>query len=117
MFSRYLIETSKVDARMVHHERSSLFGDKAGLLDEYGFLRNPRWVQGLKTLTDVASEQGAIVIAESGLGKSYIAREFVRDKGDAAVLFFRFAGLFRFRLLLSRAEPARARREGGEENV
>ena len=87
MFSRYLIETSKVDARMVHHERSSLFGDKAGLLDEYGFLRNPRWVQGLKTLTDVASEQGAIVIAESGLGKSYIAREFVRDKGDAAVLF------------------------------
>ena len=36
---------------------------------------------------------------------------------DAAVLFFRFAGLFRFRLLLSRAEPAQARREGGEENV
>lgn len=36
---------------------------------------------------------------------------------DAAVLFFRFAGLFRFRLLLSRAEPARARREGGEEDA
>ena len=40
--TRYLIETSKVDARMVHHEHAFSFGDKGGLLDEYGFLRNPR---------------------------------------------------------------------------
>ena len=56
---RYLIETSKVDARMVHHEHAFSFGDKGGLLDEYGFLRNPQWVQGLKTLEDVANELGA----------------------------------------------------------
>ena len=84
---RYLIETSKVDARMVHHEHAFSFGDKGGLLDEYGFLRNPRWVQGLKTLEDVANERGAVIIAESGLGKSYIAREFAQKKGDGAVLF------------------------------
>ena len=84
---RYLIETSKVDARMVHHERAFSFGDKAGLLDEYGFLRNPQWVQGLKTLEDVANECGAVIIAESGMGKSYIAREFALEKGDDAVLF------------------------------
>ena len=36
---------------------------------------------------------------------------------NAAVLFFRFAGLFRFRLLLSRPESAQARWEGGEEDV
>ena len=36
---------------------------------------------------------------------------------DAAVLFFRFAGLFHFRLLLSRPEPLQAPREGGEEDV
>ena len=77
---RYLIETSKVDARMVHHEHVFSFGEKAGLLDEYGFLRNPQWVQGLKTLDDVANECGAVIIAESGLGKSYIAREFAREK-------------------------------------
>lgn len=85
--TRYLIETSKVDARMVHHEHTFSFGDKGGLLDEYGFLRNPRWLQGLKTLEDVANERGAVIIAESGLGKSYIAREFAREKGDGAVLF------------------------------
>lgn len=85
--TRYLIETSKVDARMVHHEHAFSFGDKGGLLDEYGFLRNPRWVQGLKTLEDVADELGAVIIAESGLGKSYIAREFAREKGGDAVLF------------------------------
>lgn len=84
---RYLIETSKVDARMVHHEHAFSFGDKAGLLDEYGFLRNPQWVQGLKTLEDVANECGAVIIAESGMGKSYIAREFALEKGDDAVLF------------------------------
>lgn len=84
---RYLIETSKVDARMVHHEHVFSFGEKAGLLDEYGFLRNPQWVQGLKTLEDVANECGAVIIAESGLGKSYIAREFALEKGDDAVLF------------------------------
>ena len=85
--TRYLIETSKVDARMVHHEHVFSFGEKAGLLDEYGFLRNPQWVQGLKTLDDVANERGAVIIAESGLGKSYIAREFAREKGEGAVLF------------------------------
>ena len=85
--TRYLIETTKVDARMVHHEHTFSFGDKGGLLDECGFLRNPRWVQGLKTLEDVANERGAVIIAESGLGKSYIAREFAREKGDDAVLF------------------------------
>ena len=56
---RYLIETSEVDARMVHHEHTFSFGDKGGLLDEYGFLRNTQWVQGLKTLEDVANELGA----------------------------------------------------------
>ena len=85
--TRYLIETSKVDARMVHHEHAFSFGDKGGLLDEYGFLRNPRWVQGLKTLEDVANECGAVIIAESGLGKSYIAREFAQEKGEVAALF------------------------------
>ena len=84
---RYLIETSKVDVRMVHHEHAFSFGDKGGLLDEYGFLRNPRWLQGLKTLEAVANERGAVIIAESGLGKSYIAREFAREKGEDAVLF------------------------------
>ena len=84
---RYLIETSKVDARMVHHEHAFSFGDKGGLLDEYGFLRNPQWVQGLKTLEDVANECGAVIIAESGLGKSYIAREFAQEKGVVAALF------------------------------
>lgn len=84
---RYLIETSKVDARMVHQERDFLLGDKAGLLDEFGFLRDPRWVHGLKSLVDVANERGAVIIAESGLGKSYIAREFANEKGDVAVLF------------------------------
>ena len=72
---------------MVHHEHTFSFGDKGGLLDEYGFLRNPQWVQGLKTLADVANERGAVIIAESGLGKSYIAREFAQEKGDGAVLF------------------------------
>ena len=57
--TRYLIETSKVDSRMVHHEQAFSVGDKGGLLDEYGFLRNPQWVQGLKTLEDVANECGA----------------------------------------------------------
>ena len=85
--TRYLIETSKVDARMVHHEHAFSFGDKGGLLDEYGFLRNPQWVQGLKTLEDVANERGAVIIAESGLGKSYIARRFAREKGGVAALF------------------------------
>ena len=85
--TRYLIETSKVDARMVHREHAFSFGDKAGLLDEYGFLRNPQWAQGLQTLDDVANERGAVIIAESGLGKSYIAREFAREKGEDAVLF------------------------------
>ena len=66
---RYLIETSKVDARMVHHEHTVSFGEKAGLLDEYGFLRNPQWVQGVKTLDDVANECGAVIIAGSGVGK------------------------------------------------
>ena len=56
-------------------------------MDEYGFLRNPRWVQGLKTLEDVANECGAVIIAESGLGKSYIAREFAQEKGEVAALF------------------------------
>lgn len=84
---RYLIETSKVDARMVHHVHGFSFGDKGGLLDEYGFLRNPQWVQGLKTLEDVANERGAVIIAESGLGKSYIARKFAREKGEVAALF------------------------------
>lgn len=84
---RYLIETSNVNVRMVHHERAFSFGDKSGLLDEYGFLRNPRWVQGLKTLEDVANERGAVIVAESGLGKSHIAREFARRKGRDAVLF------------------------------
>ena len=56
---RYLIETSKIDARMVHHEHTFSFRDKGGLLDEYGFLRNPQWVQGLKTLEDVANGRGA----------------------------------------------------------
>lgn len=60
--TRYLIETTKVDARMVHHEHTFSFGDKGGLLDECGFLRNPRWVQGLKTLEDVANERGAVII-------------------------------------------------------
>ena len=87
LFLRYLIETSEVDARMVHHERAYLLGDKAGLLDEYGFLRDPQWVQGLKTLSDVVTERGTIVIAESGLGKSYIAREFAKNKGDVSALF------------------------------
>ena len=84
---RYLIETSKVDARMDHREHAFSFGDKAGLLDEYGFLRNPQCVQGLKTLEDVANECGAVIIAESGLGKSYIARKFALEKGDDAVQF------------------------------
>lgn len=84
--TRYLIETSKVDTRMVHHEHAFSLGDRGGLLDEYGFLRNPRWVQGLKTLEEVANERGAVIIAESGLGKSYIAREFAREKGNGVVL-------------------------------
>ena len=85
--TRFLIETEKVDARMVNDEHGLTFGEKGGLLDECGFLRNPRWVQGLKTLNDVANEQGAVIIAESGLGKSYIAREFANAKGAEDALF------------------------------
>lgn len=85
---RYFVETSKVDVRMVHQENGfSFFGDSGGLLDEYGFLRDPQWMRGLKTLADVAAEQAVVIIAESGLGKSYIAREFAKKRGVDAVLF------------------------------
>ena len=79
---RYLIETSKVDARMVHHEHAFSFGEKAGLLDEYGFLRNPQWVQELKTLDDVANERGAVIIAENQLIHKYMGA----DGTDAGIL-------------------------------
>lgn len=84
---RYLIETEKVDARMVHYERIVSFGDKSGLLDEYGFLRDPRWGLGLKKLDDLVKGSGAVIVAESGLGKTFVAREFAREKGPDSVLF------------------------------
>lgn len=84
---RYLIETSMVDVRMVHHERTFSFGDKSGLLDEWGFLRDPQWIKGLKTLADLENERGAVIIAESGLGKTHVARAFAEGKGVDNVLF------------------------------
>lgn len=47
-----------------------LFSDD--LLDEYGFLRKNKYNQNVKTLSDISELPGMILVAECGIGKSYI---------------------------------------------
>lgn len=84
---RFFIETADVDARLKPFARKDIFSNRRELLDPHGFLREEcKGKAGVKDIAAIAGTGGAIIIAESGMGKSVCAKEFCRNNSNEATL-------------------------------
>ena len=80
---RFFIETADVDARLKPFARKDIFSNRRELLDPHGFLREEcKGKAGVKDIAAIAGTGGAIIIAESGMGKSVCAKEFCRNNSN-----------------------------------
>ena len=71
---RYLLANREIDSRLASREGFSWTDGR--ILDPTGFLVPPSEFLRLKTLPKVAEEGNAILVAEGGMGKSFILEEF-----------------------------------------
>lgn len=81
---RFLVESSEVSSRL--ESRDSCFGWFDGrILDAAGFLVYSEIFTFLKTLPEIAAAGNAIIIAEGGMGKTFILDEFCKSVPDTEV--------------------------------
>lgn len=82
---RFFIESHEVASRLVNREgRRSIFDGR--LLDAGGFLIPSSIIHPLKTVEAIAEKDNAIVVAEGGMGKTFVLNEFWESHRDIAEL-------------------------------
>lgn len=75
---RYLLEIGEVDSRL--NSRDGFSWTDGRILDASGFLIRPSEYFRLKTLPEVAEAGSFVLVAEGGMGKSFVLREY--EKSD-----------------------------------
>lgn len=83
---RLFIETQFVNTSLVSHKNSSMELFSSDLLDQYGFLQKNDYNPNLKTALDLLKLSGFILIAESGMGKTYVMEQLSRQLPPSSVL-------------------------------
>lgn len=77
---RYLLEIGEVDSRLESREGFSWTDGR--ILDASGFLIRPSEYFRLKTLPEVAETGSFVLVAEGGMGKSFILEEFANGNPE-----------------------------------
>ena len=77
---RYLLEIGEVDSRLESREGFSWTDGR--ILDASGFLIRPSEYFRLKTLQEVAETGSFVLVAEGGMGKSFILEEFANGNPE-----------------------------------
>jgi hypothetical protein len=73
--NRYFIKNEFIDNALIALDNTSHILFSEHLLDQYGFFRKNDYNSELKTIYDIAEQSGAILLAEGGMGKSYVMDE------------------------------------------
>ena len=84
---RYFIGSGEVASRLISREEEFSWRD-GRILDASGFLIHSRMIAPLKTLPEIAEAGNAILVAEGGLGKTFVLEEFQKSRpNDVALLY------------------------------